>query len=76
MNLAYLIKQKPFVCTLANKVELFNEACVYTSLLCTTALTNAAVNMKFRNNCGWFLVGIAVLNIVGNIAVVAFTTST
>ena len=76
MNLAYLMKQKPFVYTLANRVEIFNEVCVYTSLLFTTTLTNAAVNMKFRNNCGQCLVGIAVLNIVGNIAVVAFTTST
>jgi hypothetical protein len=76
LNLAYLIGHKPFVSTLTNRVELFNEACVYASLLSTTTLTNPAVDLDFRNDIGWILIGIAVLNIVGNIAVVFFVTST
>lgn len=75
MNIAYLIKHKPFRDNLTNWVEIFNEACVYLSLLCTTTLTNAAVNIDFRNNNGWALIVIAALNVVGNIAVVFFVTS-
>merc|ERR1719329_1333786 len=76
MNITYLLGRKPFTCTFTNRVEIFNEACVYASLLCTTTLTNAAVDMDFRNDSGWYLVGIAGLNILGNVAVVFLVTAT
>lgn len=75
MNFAYLLTHRPFNCTLTNRVELFNEACVYGCLLFTTTLTNAAVDKDFRNDNGWYIVAIASLNIFGNVAVVFWVTA-
>lgn len=65
----------PFEDATTNNVELFNEVCIYASLLVTTTFTNSAVAMEFRDDMGWTIIGISGLNIFGNISVVFFMSS-
>jgi hypothetical protein len=51
-----------------NLVEIFNETCIYFCCNIMTVFLNVAMPTSLRDQLGWVLMGIATLNIVGNLA--------
>jgi len=74
INLIYLISSKPMNTRLSNWIEIFNETCVVASTHIVNILLNAAVPTEFRAQVGWVLIGVAVLNIVTNLAITIYSS--
>ena len=73
--LAYTSHFHPFTSVAQNRIELFNEFCVFLCCHTINSFLNAGVPDMFRDVMGWVLIGIAGINISTNIIILGYQTS-
>lgn len=74
LNLVYTLAEKPLICTLTNRIEAFNEACVL--LCCYTSFMqcNKALNKAAQAWLGWVFIYAAGFNIFVNLVVTCYNS--
>ena len=66
--ICFFLNTKPFETPYINKMEIFNECCVYTLLLCYTTFTDSTTPVEFYMNMGLASVGIILFNFLFNLS--------
>jgi len=72
LNLAYLVRYRPLGTSLSNTTEIYNEIFVYASLVLGSVFLNPLLELDVRDAVGWALIAVALGNILGNMALVAY----
>jgi hypothetical protein len=71
MNLIYIKVHRPHLTALENVIDIFNETCIYLSCYMGLLMLMAANYLQVKDILGWLLIGVASLNIVFNVALLA-----
>lgn len=66
-NLIYLVEWKPLLTQNDNRIEVFNEICIYLCAQSYTILLNSAAPIHFMYKIGILFISIASFNIVTNV---------
>ena len=76
INLGFLVGHKPYKDALTNKIEILNETTVYISALLHIQFLEesdqAEAILRFKSASGWFLIFKVCINLIIQIAIVAF----
>jgi Na+/melibiose symporter-like transporter len=74
INLCYLVETFPLKSRKENLIEIFNEVCIYLCSNVMAVFLNVAMPTSLRMQLGWFLMGVAALNIVVNLALTCLSS--
>ena len=71
-NLMFLVVDRPLRSRLANKVDVFNEACILTVFHSMTMCLNIAIKPEANDFLGWVMIITTSVNILLNLALATF----
>ena len=71
INILYLLNAWPYTKTVDNAIELFNEACTFSSIWITITLLDPAMTSEARDYNGWVLIYLFGANILINLLLVS-----
>ena len=74
MSFIYLSVEKPMESLLANRIEIFNEACILLCCYVTFIQCNMSIKDEGKSFLGWFFIGTAGFNIFINVAATSFVS--
>jgi len=70
-----MVAYQPMASKMDNKIEIFNELTIMLSCHINNCFLNIAIPLSARDKMGWVLMGLAAINIVGNMAIMAKNTT-
>jgi len=69
INLSYMVAIRPLCSAKENRIEIFNEAIIYTCCNIMTTFLNVAMPLSLRDQLGWVFISVASLNIFTNLII-------